>query len=474
MISTISIDTSTDGPAISPDIYGQYLEHVEDCVDPGLIDDGGLREDVLELSAELGVPAIRWPGGCFADVYHWTDGIGDHRPVRPNWHWGGGELESNRFGTHEFLDWCERLGAAPYINTNLGTGSLTEALRWLDYCTGTADTDDVRLRRANGRDAPWDVRYWGIGNETWGSWEAGHSDAAQYARTLANWSDFFHRYDPEAVIVGVGSSEARDPDWDRTVLDTAGDHLGLLSLHVYGATVIGEQDRAALAHFPAYVEQRVAAMAAMVSDHNDRNRTSIGIALDEWNIRHWRRDSDGYQLDRAAPRTGTDALCAAGFFHAMIRNAGMVRMANYVFLVNGNGVIDARSGRAVPTTLLTVFRSYQRWLTGTSVAVQVDSPTVSTPAMISGSPDHVVDAGELPDRLPVIDAVASRDDDDLRLAMINRGDAAVETTIDLDAEIVATEQLIDPSDDTLDTAEVMITDRRLTLPPWSITFLSAR
>ncbi|SDT31486.1 alpha-L-arabinofuranosidase C-terminal domain-containing protein [Microlunatus soli] len=477
MTTTIRVDPTAEGAAISPDIYGQYLEHVEDCVDPGLIDEHGLRSDVIELSRDLTVPAIRWPGGCFADVYHWTDGIGDHRPVRPNWHWGNGELESNRFGTHEFLDWCERVGATPYINTNLGTGSLTEALRWLDYCTGTADTDDVRLRRANGRDEPWDVRYWGIGNETWGSWEAGHSDAAQYGSTLANWSDFFHRYDPEAVIVGVGSSEARDPDWDRTVLDLAGDHLGLLSLHVYGATVIGEPGdrRAALAHFPAYVEQRIAAMGKLITEHNDRHRTSIGIALDEWNIRHWQRDGDGHRLQRADPRTGTDALCAAGFFHAMIRNADLVRMANYVFLVNGNGVIDARNGRAASTSLFTVFRAYQQWLTGACLPVQVEGVTVATPSMISGSPERTVDPGELPDRLPAVDAVASRDGDQIRLAVINRSDDPTRARVDLGAPISATEQwIVEPDTETLGTSAVTITGSELTLPPWSITFLGGR
>ena len=438
MTAVINVDTAAEGVPISPDIYGQYLEHVEDCVEPGLITEQGLSEDVIEAARDLGVPAIRWPGGCFADVYHWRDGIGPDRPARPNWHWGNGEVESNRFGTHEFLDWCEQVGATPYINVNLGSGDLIEALRWLDYCSGSADTADVLARRANGRTDPWRVGYWGIGNETWGSWEAGWMDAGRYADVLDNWAGFFHKYDPDATIVGVGSSEGLDPDWDRTVLQRAGSQLGLLSLHVYAATVIGEADqrRSGLVQFPSYLEQRITAMAGLVREHNRVNGHDVGIALDEWNIRHWRRAADGYHLDRADPRSGSDALCAAGFFHSMIKNADVVRMANYVFLVNGNGVLDARGGGCRPTTLAAIFQAYRRNLHGAALPVTVDGgPVVPTARLASGHPDGVADGrasaqqtalSAMPSTLPALDVVASRAENVIRLALINRSDQPVD------------------------------------------------
>lgn len=470
--ATVTIDRSSDERPIDPAIYGQYLEHVEDCVDPGMIDDDGLREDVIAAARELDVPAVRWPGGCFADTYHWADGVGGQRPIRPNWHWGNGELERNRFGTHEFLDWCERVGARPYINTNLGTGSLIEALRWLDYCTGAADTTDVRARRANGRQDPWHVPYWGIGNETWGHWEAGHTDAAPYAQTLANWADFFHRQAPNTTIVGVGSSEGRDPDWDRAVLDAAGADLGLLSLHVYAATMIGEveQHRSGLAHFGAYAESRIEAMAGLVRAHNAEHGRDIGIALDEWNIRHWRRGPGGYRLDRADPRTGSDALCAAGFFHAMIRHADVVRMANYVFLVNGNGVLDARGGTCRSTPLSRVFADYRRLMIGQAVPVHVHGAEVETPSMLAGNPEHPVAEDELPASLPAVDAVACRHQSIERLALINRTDQPVEVETADGGWHVAVRHCVHPASDALhqataDTGNVGPT----ALPPWSIT-----
>lgn len=418
---------------IDPGIYGQYFEHVEDCVDPGLIDDGGLREDVITAAADLGVPVVRWPGGCFADTYHWQDGIGPaaDRPVRRNWHWGGGHLERNRFGTDEFLDWCRRAGAEPYVNVNLGTGDLIEALRWLNYCNGAEPTTDVLARRANGREEPWNVRYWGIGNETWGSWEAGCSTVPEYAAKLANWAEFFKRYDPDLKIIAVGSHAGEDPAWDSTVLDRAGSWIDLLSIHLYGAAVIGREatERDSVIFAPAFLEKRIGDLAGLLRADGGR----VGIAMDEWNIRHYRETEDGFRLDRSSPRNGADALFAAGVFHAMIRNADLVTMANYVFLVNGNGVINARDGRVELTALYQVFRAYRTLIQGTPLSIMVDGPRRGTPPLVSGAPDRPVDPAELPADLPVVDAVATSHDGVRRLAVINRSDQPVEVMIDGDS-----------------------------------------
>src|SRR5690606_34662235 len=156
---------------ISPHIYGQYLEHVEaheETIYPSLwnaqhpaADAMGVRTDVTSEVRKLGVPIVRWPGGCFADVYHWEDAIGpqEQRKPKPNLHWKG--MESNQFGTDEFLRWCELAGVEPYINVNLGSGTLDEALRWLEYCNGAADTPQGKRRAENGRVEPWGVKYWG-------------------------------------------------------------------------------------------------------------------------------------------------------------------------------------------------------------------------------------------------------------------------------------------------------------------------
>lgn len=470
--TTITLGDAT--VEIDPMIYGQYLEHVEDCVDPGLIGDDGLHLEVIEAARDLQVPVVRWPGGCFADLYDWRDGIGPvaDRPVRRNWHWGGDEVERNRFGTHEFLSWCEQVGAEPYINVNLGTGTLVEALRWLDHCNGTATTADVEERRRLGREEPWQVRYWGIGNETWGHWEAGRMSASRYADVLDNWADFFKRNDPSARIIGVGSSGADDREWDETVLERAGTHIDLLSLHLYGSQVIDEQDRLSVVHNPAFIEKRIGDLATRVRDHNARRGTHVAITMDEWNIRHYRRHGDQVRLDRSDPRTGVDALFAAGVFHAMIRQADVVRMANYVFLVNGNGVLRSKDGTVTTTALAPVFRLYRELLIGQRIDLSIDTAVVPTPAMTTGHPDNPVDPGELPDTLPIVDAVAARQDGRTHVAVINRSDQPVSTTISDPSVTWRRTALLTVDDhDRLDVDETDQPWQQL-LPAWSITFLT--
>lgn len=426
------------GDEISPLIYGQYVEHVADCVYPAIhdpespeSDEHGLRRDVQRHAAEMGVPVVRWPGGCFADVYHWQDGIGprEQRPLRRNWHWGG--LEPNHFGTDEFLAWCENIGAQPYVNLNLGTGTLDEALRWMDYCVGTEATEDVRRRRRNGRREPYDVRLWGIGNETWGPWEAGTTDAEHYARLLANWADFASRYQQDASLLGVGSAEGADPAWDRAVLDVAGDRLAYLTQHTYGYSVDRETGAEYLnvAFTPVYVEARLRAMAEVIASSRAAGR--VRIALDEWNIRHFEPDgTGGYRLNRASPRTVQDAVFAAGVFNAMIRMSPMVGMANYVFLVNGNGVLLVRGPHLVRTTLYHVFRQYRQWMRGTALAVDVRAPGTALPRPQADRPGHAPVPDGLPARADYLDAAAARAGKAITVSLVNRHpDEAIEVSL---------------------------------------------
>lgn len=485
--ATISVAEPTEQITVSPDIYGQYFEHVEDCIYPGVMDDDGIREDVVAAASDLQVPVVRWPGGCFADCYHWEEGIGplDQRPVRPNWHWGGGQLENHRFGTHEFLDWCERVGAAAYINVNMGTGTMIEALRWLDYTTGTQETTDVATRRRHGRDEPWEVAYWGIGNETWGSWEAGRMSAAAYADKLANWADFFRRYQRDVRIVAVGSEAGQDPQWDQTVLDVPGDQIDLLSIHIYGArvdradgAVLDESDRRAVMLALLHFEAQIAEMGRLVRAHNATASRQIGIALDEWNIRHYREAGDTFELDRAAPRIGTDAIFSAGVFHAMLRAADLVTMANYVFLVNGNAVLDARNGTVTRSTLFTMFSEYRKRLCGTLLDVDVEGHEIDVPELYSGNPSRSVDPETVPGRVPAIDAAATRDSNGaLQIAVLNRSEDPVEVTLTLPGAVssaTADCYRVNVDTDTLEQLDpVAFTDGRVTVPSASCTLIAA-
>ncbi len=416
-----------------PMIYGQYLEHLapeERCIYGAVLDEGspfadtwGFRRDAIEAVRELGVPVVRWPGGCFADIYHWEDGIGPvaQRPVRRNWHWGG--LETNQFGTDEFLRWCRMVGTAPYINFNLGTGTLDEAVRWLDYCNGHAPTSDVQARQRHGQMEPYGVKLWGIGNEQWGYWEAGHMLAREYASKLHNWAQFVRKVDPQVTLLGIGSQAANDPEWDLMILESAGNYIDFLTVHMYGHTfkeATSEDEYYAVATYPVFFEERLRQMKAVIDVAMARlNRvTPLRIAVDEWNIRHMLRSADDHRfvLDRSSPRTLRDALFAAGVFHAMLRLAPHVGMGCYVFLFNGNGVIRVEAEGIVKTALFHVFHMYRQHMLKTVLDARVTSEEFLTGVRQGGLEQTAIRS------VPYVDVVATCDTGRtmLALAIINR------------------------------------------------------
>ena len=175
--ATVKVNTSTPGCKINKEIYGQFAEHLGSCIYGGLWvgpdsqipNINGYRKDVFNALKELQIPVLRWPGGCFADDYHWRDGIGpqSERPSLRNNNWGG-TLEDNSFGTHEFLNLCEMLGCEPYISGNVGSGTVEEMVKWVEYMNSESGTPMADLRKKNGREHAWNVKYFGIGNEAWG------------------------------------------------------------------------------------------------------------------------------------------------------------------------------------------------------------------------------------------------------------------------------------------------------------------
>ncbi len=436
MKATATINIHEKLGQVHPYIYGQYFEHLGNCIYPSvsdknspLSDDMELRVDVIEAAKELGVPVIRWPGGCYVDLYDWRDGVGprDQRPARHNWHWEG--VESNRYGTDEFLHWCEAVGADPYINVNLGTGTLVDMLRWIDYCNGE-ETADAKWRQENGREKPYDVKLWGIGNETWGFWEAGQLSAEEYAHKLANWSQFVKKYDPAIRLLGVGSYKGVDQHWDSTVIDKAGKFLDYLTIHIYGCSMDRQSNEE---YYPivfstVYFERQLRKMAQTIKETVRRNKLQldkpIQLSLDEWNIRHYERNDEGkYTLNRNSPRNLQDALFVAGIFNVMIRLSPLVGMANYVFLVNGNGVMNVTDDQVVRTPLYHVFKQYGAWMVGERVHIDVHSPMMLTPAPQIGSPEYTVEvaASYEPEPAPIIDSAAVlRENGELCISLVNR------------------------------------------------------
>lgn len=492
MDATVRVDTAHRIGQISPLIYGQYLEHVADCIYPAMwdpdsihTDEHGLRRDVIDAVRDAHIPTVRWPGGCFADTYHWRDGIGprENRPARRNWHWGG--LEPNSFGTDEFLTWCAKTGAQPYLTHNLGTGTLTDALRWVDYCNGTDPSHDVRTRTRNGHPAPYGVRLWGIGNEPWGPWEAGHTDAAHYAHTLANWARFLKSYDPNADVLAAGSAEARDPGWDRTVLETAGENIDHLTIHLYGCSTDRTTGNEFLpvAFTPVYFETRMRAMLELTREHG------IRIALDEWNIRHYQPTPDGgHQLDRRSPRTLQDAVFAAGVLNAMIRLSPGVSLANHVFLANGNAILNTYADQLVKTPMYHLFRQYTAWMHGTAVHTETDVAHIPTPHPSAQDPGHHEHLDDLPTHSPYLDVTAALDEHQtLNLALINRHPSEpINTRTELptgyrlttawiltDPDLYAVNNAVDPDRITPEQRPIPAATTTWTCPAHSVTLLRA-
>ena len=240
----IKIDSDRRIGAIDPKIYGNFAEHLGRCIEGGLFEEGsplsdsnGYRKDVRQAVKDLDVTLLRWPGGNFSSNYNWKDGIGprDQRPARLEMAWG--TVESNRFGTHEFLNYTEALGIEPYICANLGTGTWTDAQQWVEYCNTPDGTAMTKLRQQNGRKDPWKVKYWGLGNEMDGPWQMGHRTAEDYGKFALEAAKLMKWTDPNVQLIAAGSSNfganADWVGWNREVLAYLKDHIEYLSLHTY-------------------------------------------------------------------------------------------------------------------------------------------------------------------------------------------------------------------------------------------------
>jgi len=224
----VAVHESEPGPVIPKEIYGQFSEHLGRCIyegiwvgpDSSIPNEDGYRKDVLEALKELGVPVLRWPGGCFADEYHWQDGIGPRsdRPKMINSNWGG-TLEDNSFGTHEFLDLCERLGAEPYISGNVGSGTVEELAKWVEYMTARAGTMAER-RAANGRREPWKVKYIGIGNESWGC--GGDMTPEYYSQLYRRYATYCRDYDGNHLYKVASGASDYDYNWTKVLMEQVG------------------------------------------------------------------------------------------------------------------------------------------------------------------------------------------------------------------------------------------------------------
>lgn len=359
MKATVTVDPRRVIGSIDRRVYGQLLEHVGRAVyggvyDPAslLADENGLRSDVAALLRELAPTVIRWPGGNFASGYHWRDGVGPaaERPARHDLAWD--TIETNAFGTEEFLQLCRAVDAEPYLAVNASTGSIDEMLAWVEYCNAISEVPEAALRRRGPHPEPHGVRLWGVGNENYGWWQHGHSTADEYGALTREWAKLLRWTEPSAEVIAVG---APDPDWNWRVLMEATPFIDFLSLHCYWHGRIGTSDHiAATLAGPSASEQQIVQAFGFAQAARARAGVnhSVRIAVDEWGV--WSKtmlafaDPDGLSKLRrggisARSNVDTafeeaydlkDAIAHASWMHVMWRQADKIGLATEAQMVN--------------------------------------------------------------------------------------------------------------------------------------------
>ena len=334
----IKIDIDRQIGEVDPLLFGNFSEHLGRMIYGGLYEEGsplsdanGYRKDVREAVKNLGVSILRWPGGNFASGYNWIDGIGprDQRPVRLDLAWN--DLESNRFGTDEFLRYCELIGAEPYVCINAGLGTIDDARHWVEYCNESRHTYWADQRRKNGRDEPYKVKYWALGNEIDGPWQMGHKSAEEYANFALEAAKAMRQVDRNIKLVASGSSNygADWIAWNRTVLQTLRNQADYIALHTY----INNRDND-LERFLAWsqtIDYYIDVTEGLIRQvRTGPNPRPIYIAYDEWNV--WYRTGNREKLEEIY--NFEDALAMGMFFNSFFRHANIVKMANLAQMVN--------------------------------------------------------------------------------------------------------------------------------------------
>lgn len=307
---------------------------------------GGIWPEVFSHIQALKPPVIRFPGGCFADCYHWEDGIGarDSRPYRRNRHWGG--WEDNSFGTDEYMEFCRNTGCEPMICVNFGSGTAEEAANWVEYCNGDAHTPYGRLRAANGHPEPYHIRYWDIGNETFGDWEIGHCSAREYAE---KYLEFYHamkaKDDSLVFMICGGDGDSRSQEWNRQISEIIGDQMDVVCLHMYVQKDMQGQsfDNSDIYYATTGAVKKYEEILIDSWQTVRQKNPHASVAVTEYNL--------GTLIDSYREQTLEAALFNAGMWNLFLRHTERLAMCNISDLVNGwpGGCIVSKNGHAYGT-----------------------------------------------------------------------------------------------------------------------------
>jgi alpha-N-arabinofuranosidase len=383
--SKILLDASDLNIKINRNIYGHFSEHLGHCIYGGywvgekspIPNTNGIRNDVVEALRRINVPVLRWPGGCFADEYHWSDGIGprNQRPTMINTHWGG-VTEDNSFGTHEFLELCRQLGCEPYICGNVGSGTVQELSQWVEYVNSDNISPMTELRKKNGREKSWGVKYWGIGNEPWGC--GGNMRPEYYADLMKRYGTYCRNYGQNKVFKIASGKYSDDYNWTEVLMREASQHFQGLSYHYYAfsggkpAADFDEHGWFDVLNKTLKIDEYLTRHCAIMDKYDPEKR--VALAVDEWGTWHGVEPgtNPGFLYQQNTLRDAIAAACNLNIFN---NHCDRVRMANIAQTINVLQAMILTSGaKMILTPTYHVFDLYKVHQDAFWVRTRVEAP----------------------------------------------------------------------------------------------------
>ena len=398
----VFVDTRRTVAPLDRNLFGSFLEHLgraiyEGIYDPGskLADANGLRKDVIDEIRQLGVPIVRYPGGNFVSGYNWLDGVGpkENRPRVLDKAWN--TLNTNQFGTNEFMAWCKAVGTEPLMGLNLGTGTPEQAAALVEYCNVAQGTEWSDLRRKHGFAQPYNVKHWCLGNEMDGPWQIGHMTAAEYGLKAQDAARQMRAVDPLLQLIACGSSGPTMPtylEWDREVLEQCYDYVDALSLHRYIGNTPNDtgSDSSKYMAMNLSMEKQIAetlAVVDLVRGHK-RSAKKLWLSFDEWNVWYRARSGDftnghGKEAPHLLEEVYNleDALLVGGILNTLIRNADRVKLACLAQLINVIAPIMTNANGLFRQTIYYPYSWALQFARGSVLNLLVESPNYEVEGM---------------------------------------------------------------------------------------------
>jgi alpha-N-arabinofuranosidase len=443
MTNKVVINADIEKGKINKNIYGHFAEHLGRCIyegfwvgeDSPIPNTNGIRNDVVAALKNIKIPVLRWPGGCFADEYHWKDGVGprENRKRMVNTHWGG-VVENNHFGTHEFMMLCDMLETEPYICGNVGSGTVQEMSEWVEYMTFDGESPMANWRQENGREKPWALKYFGVGNENWGC--GGNMRPEYYADLYRRYQTYVRNYGDNKIYKIAGGANVDDYRWTEVLMREAGRMMDGLSLHYYtipgdfwlgkGAALDPSEKEWFITMKKAlHIDELITKHSTIMDKYDPEKR--VGMIIDEWGT--WFDVEPGtnpgflYQQN-----TIRDALVAGLHFHIFHDHSDRVQMANIAQTVNVlQAMILTEGEKMILTPTYHVFEMFKVHQDATKLDIEVSSGTYE----LNG------------EQLPSVSASASKDKDgkvNISLCNLNHKEEST-VTIELRGLIDQVEQV---------------------------------